>query len=129
MVLRVPFSTKQSHSSRDERTISHARAELISAESAVVSARAAYLRMWHSHQQPTALQPHQSALDQALRRYHSARHVLRALDRADLGLDLRPFLPPQHPRFSSWLLARFVGLSGRAQPMFGEGQCQEQVIP
>jgi hypothetical protein len=86
MALRWPFSTKPVHPVPDDHTISHARAELALAEAALVAARAAYLRLRNSYQPPAVLRLHQSALDQALHRYHAARHALRALDRSEIGV-------------------------------------------
>jgi hypothetical protein len=83
MPLRWPFSIKPVRPTADEHVLSSARAEFIAAEAALDLARTRYLRLRNSRQ-PTMLRLHQSALDHALHRYHTARHVLRALEQTQI---------------------------------------------
>jgi hypothetical protein len=85
MPLRWPFSIKPVRPMADEHVLCSARAELAAADAALDMARVNYLRLRNSRQ-PTMLRLHQSALDHALHRYHTARHVLRALEQAELTL-------------------------------------------
>jgi|GEM_PF-6112983 hypothetical protein len=82
MQFRWPFLNKTLRRPADERALDEARANLALAEMALDAARAAYLRLRDSRQ-PGKLHLQQSALDQALDRYHARRHALRALQQPD----------------------------------------------
>jgi hypothetical protein len=77
MQFRWPFQHK------DEAALNVARTELASAEAALDTARAVYLRLQDSRQ-TAKLRLQQSVLDNALHRYHAARWSVRALERQDL---------------------------------------------
>jgi len=82
MRLLWPFRHEPVRCRIDEDAVSEARAELVLAELALDAARATYLRL-RDARQPASLRRQQCVLDEALHRYHSTRHALRALEQAD----------------------------------------------
>jgi hypothetical protein len=84
MRFRWPFLDRLLRQTVDESALAGARAELAMAETALVSARATYLRLQDAGN-PTKLRLQQSALDLALDRYHAARRTMRTLEDRQAG--------------------------------------------
>jgi len=85
MQFRWPFPIKPIHQPVDETELGRARSELAMAEMALDAARATYLRLQEARQ-PAKLRLQQSALDDALHRYHLARQGVRALEQQNAVL-------------------------------------------